>query len=161
MPILLLLFIILPIVEIYVLIEIGSEIGAPLTIGIIFATAIIGYRLFRAQGLEKLQKMRSTMNGANQGKTVAMDITEGAAILLAGALLLTPGFVTYAFGFACLIPPIRKIMIKSLFSKFIVKVGNSVNYSAQYQSSAQNQQSSHSGNVIEGEVINNDSRENK
>jgi UPF0716 protein FxsA len=161
MPLLLLLFIILPIIEIYVLIEVGSQIGAPLTIGIIFTTAVIGYRLFRAQGLEKLQKMRSTMNGANHGETIAMDIAEGAAILLAGALLLTPGFVTDAFGFACLIPPIRKVMIKTLFSKFIVKVGNTVNNSAHYQAGTHNQQNPQANNVIEGEVIKDDYRENK
>ena len=157
MPLLLLLFIILPIVEIYVLIEVGSEIGAPLTIGIIFATAIIGYRLFRAQGLEKLQKLRSTMSGMPQSDSIAMDIAEGAAILLAGALLLTPGFVTDAFGFACLIPPIRRVMLKTVFSKFLVNVSNNVNYSAQYQS--RHHHSSTESNVIEGEIVDRDYRE--
>ena len=88
------LFILLPIIEIYVLIEIGSLIGPIPTIAIIFVTAVVGYRLFRAQGLEKLQNIRSGLSGAPQGQNIAMEMAEGALILAAGLLLLTPGFVT-------------------------------------------------------------------
>ena len=63
-----------------------------------------------------------------------MDVAEGAAILLAGALLLTPGFVTDAFGFACLIPTIRQAMIKLILSRTALKTGQNINYSSHYES---------------------------
>lgn len=148
----------MPIIEIYVLIEVGSQIGTLLTVTIILATAIIGFRLFRAQGLEKLQKMRSTLNGEIQGQTLAMDVAEGAAILLAGALLLTPGFVTDAFGFACLIPPIRQAMIKLILSTVTIKTGQSVNDTTHYESNLGSDEDANSRNrnqpphnIIEGE----------
>ena len=150
MKILFPLFVLLPILEIYVLLEVGGLIGPLPTIGVILFTAVVGYRLFRAQGLEKLQKMRSTMNGSIQNQTLAMDMAEGVAILLAGVLLLTPGFVTDAFGFACLIPPIRKIMIKRVMARSVIKAGQSFQYQAHHnpQHTDSNDQNT---NVIEGE----------
>ncbi len=150
MKILFPLFVLLPILEIYVLLEVGGLIGPLPTIGVILFTAVVGYRLFRAQGLEKLQKMRSTMDGSIHNQTLAMDMAEGVAILLAGVLLLTPGFVTDAFGFACLIPPIRKIMIKRVMARSVIKAGQSFQYQAHHnhQHTDSNDQNT---NVIEGE----------
>ncbi len=152
MKILFPLFVLLPILEIYVLLEVGGLIGPLPTIGVILFTAVVGYRLFRAQGIEKLQKMRSTMDGSVKNQTLAMDMVEGVAILLAGVLLLTPGFVTDAFGFACLIPPIRKLMIKKVMARSVIKMGESFQY--QTHNNPNNQQPSPNDqniNVIEGE----------
>ena len=154
MPILLNLFIALPIIEIYVLISVGSIMGAFPTIIIILLTAVIGYRLFKAQGNEKLHNIRSAMSGARrqQGESLAMDLAEGAAILVAGVLLLTPGFVTDAFGFACLFPPTRKAMIKALGKRSIIHVQTSSSFHGQNVNAEQQKHSSkNSGNVIEGE----------
>lgn len=149
------LFVLLPILEIYVLLEVGGLIGPLPTVGVILFTAVVGYRLFRAQGMEKLQKMRSTMDGTLQGQSLAMDMAEGVAILLAGVLLLTPGFVTDAFGFACLIPPIRKAMIKWLMVRSVIRPGEHVNYKARHSSSNNSnnsdQNSNKGQNVIEGD----------
>ena len=154
MPILFILFIALPIIEIYVLISVGGIIGAFPTIIIILLTAIIGYRLFKAQGNEKLHNIRSAMSGGGrqQGQSLAMDLAEGAAILVAGVLLLTPGFVTDAFGFACLFPPTRKAMIKALAKRSIIHVQTSGSFHGQsVNTEHQNQRTSSNGNVIEGE----------
>ena len=147
MRFLFLLFVLLPVIEIYVLIEIGSLIGVLPTISIILITAVIGYRLFRAQGIEKLHNIRSGLSGAPQGQNIAMEMAEGAFILVAGALLLTPGFVTDAFGFACLIPPIRKLMVKKAIASSIFQV-NTTSFQSQSYSS-ETQKTNH--NVIEGE----------
>ena len=147
MRFLFLLFVLLPVIEIYVLIEIGSLIGVLPTISIILITAVIGYRLFRAQGIEKLHNIRSGLSGAPQGQNIAMEMAEGAFILVAGALLLTPGFVTDAFGFACLIPPIRKLMVKKAIASSIFRV-NTTSFQSQSYSS-ETQKTNH--NVIEGE----------
>ena len=151
MRFLFLLFVLLPVIEIYVLIEVGSLIGPLLTIGIILITAILGYRLFRAQGLEKLHNIRSGLSGAPQGQNIAMEMAEGAFILVAGALLLTPGFVTDAFGFACLIPPIRKAMIKKAVANSIIHVNETGFQSQSYSSQTQKPNNSTNNNVIEGE----------
>ena len=143
------LFVLLPVIEIYVLIEIGSLIGPIPTIAIILVTAVVGYRLFRAQGLEKLQNIRSGLSGAPQGQNIAMEMAEGAFILVAGLLLLTPGFVTDAFGFACLIPPIRKFMIKKAVASSIIHVQGASFQS--HSNSSEPSRNNNNGNVIEGE----------
>lgn len=103
-----LLFILVPFVEIYLLIEIGSEIGAVSTIALVVLTAVIGAWLVRRQGLEALTRVQRNLD---QGVLPAMELLEGLFLLVAGALLLTPGFFTDAIGFACLTPPLRRMMI--------------------------------------------------
>ena len=98
----------------YVLIKVGGEIGALNTIGLVVLTAVIGVALMRSQGLSTLSNMQNAMN---QGKIPAMELAEGAVILLAGALLLTPGFITDTFGFLCLAPPVRRGLIRYLIAQ--------------------------------------------
>lgn len=103
-----LVFLLIPLVEIYLLIQVGSVIGAPWTIFFVVFTAVVGAGLVRAQGLATLIKAQSALG---QGELPAVEMIEGLAILIAGALLLTPGFFTDAVGFACLIPPFRRSVI--------------------------------------------------
>jgi len=105
---LLLLFILVPIIEIYLLITVGGFIGVWPTVLLIILTAIIGTHLLRAQGLATLQKMQETLQ---QGQLPAFALLEGIFILIGGALLLTPGFFTDAVGFICLIPIFRKYLV--------------------------------------------------
>jgi UPF0716 protein FxsA len=105
---LLLLFIIVPILEIYLLITVGSFIGVWATVLLVILTAIIGTHLLRAQGLATLQKMQETLQ---QGQVPAFALLEGILILIGGALLLTPGFFTDAVGFVCLIPVLRQYLV--------------------------------------------------
>ena len=105
---LLVLLLLVPIAEIYVLIEVGAVIGAVATIGLVVLTAVVGAALMRAQGLSTLLRARAAMG---KGEVPALELLEGAVILIAGALLLTPGFITDAIGFACLAPSIRRRLI--------------------------------------------------
>ena len=103
-----LLFIIVPLVEIYFLIQVGSVIGAIPTIGLVVFTALLGAMLLRFQGMTTLQRTRMTMA---QGQVPAIEMLEGVLLLFAGVLLLTPGFFTDAIGFAFLVPPLRQALI--------------------------------------------------
>lgn len=105
---LLLLFIIVPIVEIYFLIAVGKIIGVWPTVGLVILTAVMGTYLLRRQGLATLQKLQAT---TQRGEFPAETLLEGIFLLIGGVLLLTPGFFTDAFGFACLLPPTRAAMI--------------------------------------------------
>ncbi len=99
------LFILTPLIEIFLFIKIGAEIGALSTIALIALTAITGVALIRHQGLSTLQNVQRQMQ---QGQVPAAGLLEGIMLFFAGALLLTPGFFTDAIGFVILIPPIRK-----------------------------------------------------
>ncbi|MYD76623.1 MAG: FxsA family protein [Gammaproteobacteria bacterium] len=112
--ILFLLFLVVPLVEIYFLIKIGSLIGSPMTILLVVLTAFIGITLVRAQGFATLMRIRQQLDSR---QLPALEILEGFALFLAGALLLTPGFVTDAFGFMCLTPSLRRWMIGQILGR--------------------------------------------
>jgi len=103
---LLALFITVPLMELYFFATIGKIIGFPITLLIIIITAIIGASLTKREGISVLSRMRAA---TNQGRLPHAEVTEGALILIAGALLLTPGFVTDVFGFSLLFPPTRAL----------------------------------------------------
>lgn len=111
------LFIIIPIVEMWVLIEVGARIGALPTIALVFLTAAIGLALLRQQGLSTLLRADQRMA---EGQLPAQEVLEGILLAVGGALLLTPGFITDAFGFACLLPPTRKLLVASLLKQAVV-----------------------------------------
>ncbi len=109
---LLLLFILVPLVELFLLIEIGRLIGTFSTLTIIVFTGIVGAYLARRQGIGVLHQIRTEI--AN-GRLPAAQLADGVIILLAGAVLITPGVLTDALGFLCLIPASRKIIKKMLW----------------------------------------------
>ena len=115
--VLFLLFLLIPLVEIYFLIQVGSVVGAIPTVALVVFTALLGAMLLRFQGLATLQRTRSTLS---QGQVPAMEMFEGVLLLFSGALLLTPGFVTDAIGFLFLIPPLRKIVIHWFLKRFTI-----------------------------------------
>ncbi len=114
MPILFILFLLIPLIEIYFLIKVGSVFGAGFTIFAVVATAVIGAALVRQQGISTWTRVQTQMAQANMP---AIEMFEGIFILVSGALLLTPGFFTDALGFAFLIPPLRRWMIKRWFAR--------------------------------------------
>lgn len=121
MPLLiLLLFIGAPLMELYVLIQVGSAIGALPTIALCLLTAAAGTALLRQQGLETLTRARENMN---RGSVPAIEMFEGVALALGGILLLTPGFITDVFGFACLIPWTRRFLIRRAMRHVHVSYG--------------------------------------
>lgn len=107
--IILALFIGVPIVEIAVFIEIGGWIGLWPTIAVVVGTAVAGTTMLRHQGLSVLARAQSAL--ARQELPVA-EIVDGVCLLLAGAFLLTPGFVTDAFGFVLMVPVLRQALAR-------------------------------------------------
>lgn len=118
--ILFILFLAIPLLEIYLLIKVGGIIGAFPTVFMVVFTAVLGAWLLRIQGFSTLNRVRSTMA---QGGIPAIEMLEGAVLLVSGALLLTPGFFTDAIGFLCLIPSFRRTMIRWMLGKFLTPPG--------------------------------------
>lgn len=102
---LLLLFIVIPLLEIWLFIMLGGFIGAYPTLFIIFLTAILGTFLVKTQGINVLKEIQSKFS---ELKNPTEPIVHGAMVLFAGALLLTPGFFTDTIGFLLLLPKVRK-----------------------------------------------------
>ncbi len=111
-------FLAIPIIEIYVLITVGSAIGAVTTISLILFTALLGAVLVRAQGFATFARVQGQLA---KGEVPAIEIIEGLFLLVAGALLLTPGFVTDAIGFVCLTPPLRRAIIRRMLAAGVWK----------------------------------------
>ena len=116
-PILFLMFIFVPIIEIGLFIQVGGFLGFWPTIGLIILTAVVGASLVRSQGLQTLMSVQSRLQ---QGEMPAQQIVEGVMLAVAGVLLLTPGFMTDAFGMLVLLPAPRAIIAKRLMSKMVV-----------------------------------------
>ena len=105
---LLIIFTMVPIIELYVLFEAGQQIGIAPTIGFIFLTGIAGAYLARSQGFQLINRIQKDLNA---GRVPANEIMDGALILAGGLLLLTPGFCTDLFGF-CLLTPLTRNVLK-------------------------------------------------
>ena len=108
----LLSIILIPAIEIYLLIKIGSQIGAITTIFLIFMTAIIGIYYAKYEGLNTL---KSGFTQLRKNETPAYEVISGAAIAFAALLLIIPGFITDIMGFLLIFPLSRKIMFNQLF----------------------------------------------
>ena len=111
----LLLLILVPIIEIFLFIKIGSQIGAIATILLIFITAIVGVYYAKYEGLNIL---KSGFTQLRKNETPKYQIISGAAIALAAFLLIIPGFATDIFGFLILFPFTRNFFLKKFFNKF-------------------------------------------
>mgnify|MGYP001311089343 FL=1 len=104
-----------PVIEIYLLIKIGSEIGAITTIFLIFITAILGIYYAKYEGLNTL---RSGFNQLKRNETPTYEMLSGAAIAFAALLLIIPGFATDLLGFLLIFPLTRKFIFNGIFKKF-------------------------------------------
>ena len=116
--ILLLIVLIVPFVEIYLLLGVGSVIGAFPTVLLVVFTAVLGSWLLRQQGFETFRRFQNCLA---RGEVPAYELIEGALILVGGALLLTPGFVTDAIGFACLVPSTRKKLAQYIIEHHVIQ----------------------------------------
>ena len=108
-----LLFIIMPLVELYLIIKVGGIIGAFMTVLLVIATAIVGVSLLRYQGFSTIRRAQHNMA---QGQMPAMEMLEGMMLAIAGVLLLTPGFITDGVGFFLLVPAGRQALIRRLMA---------------------------------------------
>ncbi len=104
----LMLFVGIPVIELYFMIEVGSVIGAFSTISLVVFTAALGGLLVRLQGFSTMMRVRDM---TARGEVPAVEMLEGVVLLVAGFSLLLPGFFTDAIGFLALIPPLRRGMI--------------------------------------------------
>ena len=109
------LIIFIPIIEIYLFIEIGSQIGAISTILLIFSTAILGIYYARYEGLNTL---KSGFHQLSRNETPAYEVISGAAIAFAALLLIIPGFATDFLGFLLIFPISRKLIFNKFSKKF-------------------------------------------
>ena len=112
--ILLAFFIGLPVLELYLLIQVGSEVGAFAAILLTVLTAVVGLWLVRQQGISVLFRVRETLD---RGEPPALEMLEGALLLLAGLALFLPGFATDTFGFILLVPWVRQRIIRFILSR--------------------------------------------
>ena len=99
------IFIVVPLLEMFILIKVGNAIGAISTVFLVVLTATIGITLLKYEGLATLTRLRQKLNVRERPDT---ELVEGIMLLVGGALLLTPGFITDLIGFSCLIPRTRR-----------------------------------------------------
>ena len=126
---LLLAFIAVPLIEIGLFIQVGGAIGLWPTLLIVLLTAVAGTWLVRSQGLQTIQNLQGSFQNM---RNPTEPLVHGAMILLAGALLLTPGFFTDAIGFILLFPPFRLFIMQNIKTK--LKTGN-INFAPSQPSS--------------------------
>jgi UPF0716 protein FxsA len=120
MPLLLvLLFVVVPIVEIYVLIQVGDEIGVLWTIGLLVLVSVVGAWLAKREGIGVWTRMQHQVSA---GRMPGIELVDAFLILLAGALLLTPGFVTDVLAIVLLIPPTRALVRRGLRRTLVGRV---------------------------------------
>jgi UPF0716 protein FxsA len=116
-PLLFLLFIVVPIAEIYVIIQVGQAIGALWTILLLIADSIIGARLLSWQGRRAWRRFQEAIAA---GRVPHREVLDGVLIVIGGAFLLTPGFITDVFGLVLLIPPSRAL-VRRVLTRAIVR----------------------------------------
>jgi UPF0716 protein FxsA len=145
-----LLFAILPIIEIALLINVGEQIGGWNTVIIVIITAFAGAHLVRQQGLSTLMQAQHKMqDGAMPGQEMA----EGLLLVIAGVLLVTPGFITDGFGFLLILPMTRPVIAKALLRKMAVQVvtqSQTGEFHSQY-TQGDNARGASNDDIIEGE----------
>ena len=121
LPLLLLLFIVVPIAELAVIIQVGEQIGVWWTIAILIADSILGSLLMRSQGRIAWRRFNEALQA---GRPPAREVLDGVLVIFGGALLLTPGFITDIFGLVFLIPPtralVRRVLVKRFADRMIV-----------------------------------------
>jgi UPF0716 protein FxsA len=145
-PLIVFFFLAVPIVEIYLLIQVGQVIGAGWTILMVVLTAVIGVWLLRIQGLSTLTRAQQRLQ---ENELPAREILEGLALVVAGAFLLTPGFFTDSLGFLLLFPPTRIWLASLLASRMVVSASmhGQPNHGDPLQGRPRPQ---HDGEVIDG-----------
>jgi UPF0716 protein FxsA len=112
MPLLVLLFIVVPIAELYVIIKVGGAIGILPTLAILIADALLGSLLLRQQGRSAWRRFNAAIA---EGRFPGREVADGVMIAVGGTLLLTPGFITDVFGLLLLIPPTRALFRRGTF----------------------------------------------
>jgi UPF0716 protein FxsA len=148
--ILLSLFILVPIIEIAVFIEVGGQIGLNWTLFVVIITAVLGVNLLKQQGLQTWQNIQRQ---TAQGQVPALEMAAAAQLLFAGALLLTPGFVTDIVGFILMVPNIRRWIATKMIAKATIRSSTASfhTFEGEFENHTETQRRPTDGRVIEGE----------
>jgi UPF0716 protein FxsA len=121
LPLLLLLFIVVPIVELYVILQVGQAIGVIPTIALLIADSVLGSVLMRSQGRAAWRRFNAALA---EGRVPHREVLDGVLVIFGGALLLTPGFATDLLGALLLVPPtrtvIRGVLVRRLLPRMVV-----------------------------------------
>lgn len=145
MRILFIFFIVIPLVEMLLLFEVSDYIGGLATVGLVVLTAVIGVQILKRQGLSTLMRAGQRLQS---GELPAQEIVEGMLLAAAGALLLTPGFITDTLGFIFLTGPLRRPLARWTISRGMVQaIGRRGSGSFYFHSESGSRHS----NVMEGE----------
>lgn len=145
------LFIVVPIIELYLIIEVGSHIGALWTVLIVIITAVVGVQLLRLQGFNTLRRAQQNMA---RGSMPAMEMMEGIVLAVGGALLITPGFITDTLGFLCLIPATRRAFVRRIIAASSVQMHGFSSFNAGQNPDVgqpHRPPSEHKGRTLDGE----------
>ena len=142
------IFVVMTLLEIYVLVSVGESIGGFSTILLVVITALIGSTLLKQQGWSTMAKAQNAM--AN-GQTPAFEMLEGVVILISGVLLLTPGFITDAIGLLGLMPFSRAYFIDRILSKNTEKIFSQKNSVFIHKSKSTEKKNNEKNDTIDGE----------
>ena len=112
--------VVVPLVEIYVLVQVGQVIGPLPTIALLLVMSLVGAWLLRREGARTWRAFRTAVQS---GRVPAREVADGALVIFGGALLLTPGFATDAFGLLCVLPPTRAVLRRMLTGLVAKRLG--------------------------------------
>ena len=140
-PLLILLFIVVPLAELYVIIQVGQAIGALPTIGLLLLDSLLGSWLLRSQGRSVWGRFRVALAS---GRPPARETADGALVILGGALMLAPGFITDAFGILLLLPPtrafVRRTLLRTVLARMLGPLGTAGRFAGGAASRARTRQ---------------------
>ena len=147
------LFLVVPIVELYVLIQVGQTIGALPTLALLVVDSLLGAWLLRREGAKAWSAFRRALD---ERRVPAREVADGALVLFGGALLLTPGFLSDILGLLCILPPTRA-GLRRVLTTFVARrlgvVGLAAGAAGAAGSAARRRPRTGYGDVVEGEVV--------
>lgn len=146
--ILFLIFIVIPVIEITVLMQVGEQLGAFPTVALVILTAAVGASLVRSQGLQTLMSAQQKMQ---QGQQPGQEVIEGVMLAIAGVMLVTPGFVTDFMGLLLLLPFSRQFFAAKLLERVIIK--NMANQGQPFTGGYSSHNAEQNDDVIDGEFV--------
>ena len=112
-------FLVVPLLELFVIIQVGSAIGALNTIGVLITVSLVGGWLVKREGVAVIRRVQGSLDA---GIVPTTEVVDGFLILLGGALMLTPGFLTDVVGLGLLLPPVRAVVRRILRRRFTLRV---------------------------------------